>query len=121
MFFRIFSITLLVILRVGGAYAQQKDGENIPLRYSKSASWANKFQLNDPAGANRPYQLPAGINFRLSVPSSIVPADFYSSRLSFFCRTEWKLEKATSLPLRFRLGSLQYTDYLEQKPNARLH
>ncbi|MET0393454.1 MAG: hypothetical protein ABW019_09955 [Chitinophagaceae bacterium] len=55
------------------------------------------------------------------MPQSIVPADFYSSRLSFFCRTEWKLEKATSLSLRFRFGSLQYTDYLEQKPNARLH
>lgn len=121
MFFRIFSITLLVILLAGGAYGQQKVGENIPLRYSKSASWVNKFQPVDPAAVNRQSLLPEGINLRLSMPQSIVPADFYSSRLSFFCRTEWKLEKATSLSLRFRFGSLQYTDYLEQKPNARLH
>lgn len=34
------------------------------------------------------------------------------------CRVEYKFQKATTIPLRIRLGSLDYTNYLEQKPNA---
>ena len=43
---------------------------------------------------------------------------YFSNQLTFFCRAESRLEKATGVPLKFRLGSLAYTDYLERKPNA---
>ena len=49
-------------------------------------------------------------------PASI-PYDYYNS-LGAACKAELKLEKATHVPLRIRLGSLAQTDYLEQKPNA---
>jgi hypothetical protein len=49
---------------------------------------------------------------------AILPPSFYSNNLGFFCQKELKLEKFTSVPLRFRLGSLDYVNYLEQKPNA---
>ncbi|MBO9595617.1 MAG: hypothetical protein J7599_22130 [Niabella sp.] len=39
----------------------------------------------------------------------------YYNHLGFMCRQELKLEKATKTSLRFRLGSVEYTDQMEGK------
>lgn len=50
------------------------------------------------------------------VDMKTIPPDYCAKHLGFFCKEEIKRDKQTILPLRFRLGSMDYCNYLEQKP-----
>lgn len=47
-----------------------------------------------------------------------LPQNFYNQHLGFFCKKEIQLQKLIMLPVFIRLGSKEYVDYLEKKPNA---
>jgi len=50
-------------------------------------------------------------------PVSVINANYYTQSFGFFCKKELQFEKATKIPLKFRLGSVQYCDWMEGKPN----
>jgi hypothetical protein len=49
----------------------------------------------------------------------IIPSNLYLKTIGFFCIKELEIEKALRMPLRFRLGSVAYTDRMESKNELR--
>lgn len=45
----------------------------------------------------------------------VIPSNYYSSTLGFFCRKELQVEKTVKFQVKFRLGSVTYCDAMEGK------
>ena len=48
-------------------------------------------------------------------PFIVIPQDYYTQHFGIICKKELAIEKATKIPFRFRVGSLQQCNYLEGK------
>lgn len=53
-----------------------------------------------------------------NIKQAMIAPSYYSTHLGFFCRQELKLEKVISIPLKIRIGSIDYLNSMERKPNA---
>ncbi|MES1198153.1 MAG: hypothetical protein ABUL41_02645 [Chitinophagaceae bacterium] len=84
--------------------------KNTTTRYHYISTAFPLNSMNPVLGNNYPL-LNSTVPFKL-------PQNLYKGSTGFFCQQEYKFEKATAIPLRLRLGSPDYVDYLEQKPNA---
>lgn len=119
-----FIVVVCILLFNRASYAQHKSVENFPAFFTNLSPYQYNTNFKS---TNKFYQSPRpsiknNSNFFIKTTSqspvySVAP-DYYCKSLGFFCQQELKFEKATAIPLRFRLGSVTYTDYLEQKPNA---
>lgn len=45
----------------------------------------------------------------------VIRPDFMNKHQGYVCKQEWKLEKRTKVPIRLRLGSLEYVNKMEGK------
>jgi len=76
------------------------------------------LMLNSSKAASQQAFTPIADTLGKKISLKPLPQNFYKESLGFFCKKELQIQKAVKLPVYFRLGSKNYTDYMEKKPNC---
>ena len=92
------------------------DRLKLPINYEtfKNFDFEKQLQLDFKPQDIEPIKKPLS-PFLLFKPITL---SSYTNQLGFFCKKELQLDKITAVPVRFRLGSLEYVNWMEQKPNT---
>jgi hypothetical protein len=101
----------VLFLMISGLFATAQNASFIKL---KDASFLLKNKLNTTDSCIH-YNSPNALFMGLSQVKQPISANFSTQKFGFFCREELVIEKATRIPLRFRLGSLKQCNYYEGK------
>lgn len=112
---------IVLFLLLGGSYAAKAQQASIllPIAYSLKDS----VKLPEIAKKNLLILRENGINTLTPIPwhspgigaAGAIRPDYFTRQWGIFCEGEWRIEKKTGIPLRVRLGSLEYVDRLEGK------
>jgi hypothetical protein len=115
-------LVVFVLILPGAIFSQQQmplfaqktphifhTSENFKLKKNQAYNYVPSSLTNNVLRLSTVNPLPSRMD--------IVSANFTIPSLPFFCKKELLFEKSTSIPLRMRLGSLDYVNKLEGKEN----
>ena len=89
-------------------------GKIYPINFNEVTYYQNYFKNISIKNPER-LSLNSHISKEFILNPVSIEKGFYCNNLGFFCKKEIQLEKITSVSLRFRLGSLEYVNWLEGK------
>lgn len=121
-FYKIIVAFCLVVY--GPAVIAQEVSKKIPvvtmvtpaplIKYSVHPNWHSTpaFTVNE---VNERKSRQDSVILKNHAVTASISGSLYTQQFGFFCKKELQLEKTTRVPFRFRLGSLDHCNYLENK------
>ena len=102
---KVCGIILIIFFAALSCKAQQADTSKSLIAKTYKYQFSRSLALNNITSRGK----------NLSSPFTVIPQDYYTQHFGIMCKKELAIEKATKIPLRFRIGSLQQCNYLEGK------